>query len=207
MAHCRQLQRTSIMQSESVIVPDNAWLAEVRNSSGENASLCYQCKTCSTGCPVAFAMDILPHQIIHMIRMGLKDEVLKSASIWVCASCETCTTRCPNDIDVAKIIDTMRMASLKSGSKLGDKRPSVFHKAVLSSIKRTGRLYELGMIAMYTLKSGETVSSLKSGALLDDAKIGFKLFKSGKLKLFPKKIKGRKEIKQLFKKLKRGEGA
>jgi len=101
----------------------------------------------------------------------------------------------------------MRMASLKSGLKLGDKRPSVFHNAVLSFVKSTGRLYELGMIGMYMLKSGETVSSLKSGALLGDAKIGLKLFKSGKLKLFPKRIKGRKGIKQLFKKLKRGEGA
>jgi len=205
MAHCRQLQRRSIMQSESVIVPDNAWLAEVRNSSGENASLCYQCKTCSSGCPAAFAMDILPHQIIHMIRMGQKDEVLKSASIWVCVSCETCTTRCPNDIDIAKIIDTMRIASLKSGLKLGDKRPSVFNKAVLSSVKSTGRLYELGMIGVYTLKSGETVSNIKSGALLEDAKVGWKLFKEGKLKIFPRMIKGRKEIKRLFKKLKRGE--
>ncbi|KPK45530.1 MAG: hypothetical protein AMK74_03140 [Nitrospira bacterium SM23_35] len=195
------------MPSESVIVPDHTWLAEVDKISGEDVEACYQCKTCSSGCPVAFAMDLLPHQIIHMIRMGREDEVLKSASIWVCVSCETCTTRCPNDIDIAKIIDTMRMASVKSGLKLGDKRPSVFNKAVLSSIKSTGRLYELGMIGAYTLKSGETVSNIKSGALLDDAKIGLKLFKSGKLKLFPRRIKGRKEIKRLFKKLKRGGGA
>ena len=195
------------MQFESVIVPDNAWLAEVGKSSGENVSTCYQCKTCSSGCPVAFAMDLLPHQIIHMIRMGLKDEVLKSSSIWVCASCETCTTRCPNDIDVAKIIDTMRMASLKSGLKLEEKKPSVFHDSVLSSVKKTGRLYELGMIGIYTLKSGNMVSNIKSGALLEDAKVGWKLFKEGKLKIFPKIIKGRKEIKRLFKKLKRGEAA
>ena len=193
------------MHSESVIVPDHTWLAEVGKNSHENVSICYQCKTCSTGCPVAFAMDILPHQIIHMIRMGLKDEVLKSASIWLCTSCETCTTRCPNDIDVAKIIDTMRMASLKSGLKLGEKRPLVFHKALLSVVKSTGRLYELGMIGLYMLKSGDTVSNIKSGALLGDAKIGLKLFIAGKLKLFPKRIKGRKEIKKLFKKLKRGE--
>ena len=195
------------MQSESVIVPDNAWLAEVRNSSGENASLCYQCKTCSSGYPVAFAMDLLPHQIIHMIRMGLKDAVLKSSSIWLCVSCEACTTRCPNDIDVAKIIDALRMASTKSGLKLGEKKPSVFHDSVLSSIKKTGRLYELGMIGIYTLKSGDMVSNIKSGSLLEDAKVGWKMFKNGKLKLIPKRIKGRKEIKNLFKKLKRGESA
>ncbi len=195
------------MQPGSVIVPDHTWLAEVDKIIGEDVKVCYQCKTCSSGCPVSFAMDIQPHQIIHMIRMGLKDKVLKSASIWLCVSCETCTTRCPNDIDVAKIIDVLRMASIKSGLKLGEKRPSVFHDSVLSSIKNTGRLYELGMIGIYILKSGDLVSNIKSGSLLEDAKVGWKLFKNGKLKLFPKRIKGRREIKKLFKKLKRGEGA
>jgi len=195
------------MQPDSVIVPDNSWLTEVENSSGESASVCYQCKTCSSGCPVAFAMDLLPHQIIHMIRMGLKDEVLKSSSIWLCVSCESCTTRCPNDINVAKIIDALRMAATKSDLKLGEKTPSIFHNSVLSSIKMTGRLYELGMIGIYTLKSGDVVSNIKNGSLWEDMKVGWKMFKGGKLKLIPKRIKGRKEIKKLFKKLKRGESA
>ena len=196
------------MQSESVIIPDHNWLTEVDKSSAESASSCYQCKTCSSGCPVSFAMDILPHQIIHMIRMGLKDEVLKSASIWICASCETCTSRCPNDINVAKIIDTMRMASLKSGLKKGDKHPAIFHSSVLQSIKTTGKLYELGMIGLYMLRtSGDLVSNIKSGALLEDMKVGLKLFRHGKLKLVPGVVKRRGEIRKAFKKLKRGERA
>jgi hypothetical protein len=36
-------------------------------------------------------------------------------------------------------------------------------------------------------------------------KVGWKMFRVGKLKLFPQIIKGRKEIKKMFKKLKRGE--
>jgi len=196
------------MQSESTIIPDHNWLTEVNLSSGESASSCYQCKTCSSGCPVSFAMDILPHQIIHMVRMGLKDEVLKSASIWLCASCETCTTRCPNDIDVAKIIDTMRMASLKSGLKKGDKHPAIFHSSVLQSIKLTGKLYELGMIGLYMMRtSGDLVSNIRSGALLEDMKVGLKLFRHGKLKLMPGFVKRRRDIRKAFKKLKRGEGA
>ena len=196
------------MPSESVIIPDHNWLADVDRSSGESASSCYQCKTCSSGCPVSFAMDILPHQIIHMIRLGLKDEVLKSASIWLCASCETCTTRCPNDIDVAKIIDTMRMASLKSGLKKGDKHPAIFHSSVLQSIKTTGKLYELGMIGMYMLRtSGDLIANIKSGALLEDLKVGLKLFRHGKLKLLPGIVKRRREIRKAFKNIKRGERA
>jgi len=195
------------MQIESVIVPDLTWLTDVGKSSGENVASCYQCKKCSSGCPVSFAMDYQPHQIIHMIRMGLQEEVLKSTSIWVCASCEACTTRCPNDIDVAKIMDTMKMASLKSGLELGEKQVSVFHNAVLFSVKNLGRLYELGMIGIFMMKSGGMVSNIKSGALLADAKLGLEMFKKGKLKLFPKIIKRRREIKRMFKKLKRGENA
>lgn len=193
------------MQPESAIVPNQAWLAELEKSSGESASSCYQCKTCSSGCPVAFAMDLPPHKIIHMVRLGLRETVLKSSSIWLCVSCEACTSRCPNDIDVAKVIDALRMESVKSGLKLGEARPSVFHDAVLASIRRTGRLYELGMIGSYVLRSGDMVSNIKNGSLLEDAKLGWKLFKNGKLKLIPERIKGRKEIRKLFKKLKRGE--
>lgn len=195
------------MPSESMLVPDHSWIPEMDKNSGEHVSVCYQCKSCSSGCPVSFAMDLLPHQIIHMIRMGQKEEVLKSASIWLCASCETCTTRCPNDIDVAKIIDSLRMASKKSGLQKGDKRPAAFHNSVLAMVKTTGRVYELGMTGFYMLKSGDMIPQLKSGALFSQAKLGWLLFKKGKLKLIPKVIKGRTDMKKLFKKLKKGENS
>ena len=148
------------MQSKSMITPDSNWLYAVEKSSGVKVSACYQCKKCSSGCPVTFAMDYLPNQILHMIQMGLKDEVLKSATIWVCASCETCTTRCPNDIDIAKIMDVMRRESLNSGLAVGEKKVTVFHEAFLSSIESRGRVYELGMIGHYSLKSGDTKEKL-----------------------------------------------
>ena len=195
------------MHSESIIVPDHNWLAEVEKKSGVKVSACYQCKKCSAGCPVTFAMDYLPNQMLHMIQIGLKEEVLKSATIWVCASCETCTTRCPNDIDIAKIMDAMRMASLKSGVVAGEKRVPIFHEAFLSSVKSTGRVYELGMIGQYTLKSGDAAVKLKEGSLLREAKLGWQMFKKGKLKLFPQKIKRVRELKELFKKLTRRESA
>ena len=194
------------MQSESLFTPDSSWLAEIETSSGVKVSACYQCKKCSSGCPVTFAMDYLPNQILHMIQMGLKDEVLKSATIWVCASCETCTTRCPNDIDIAGIMDVLRRTSLKSGLMTGEKKVPVFHEAFLSSIKSKGRVYELGMIGEYTLKSGDVTTKLKSGSLMEEVKLGWQMFKKGKLKLFPQKIKQTGEIKKLFKKFARGEG-
>jgi len=195
------------MQSESLITPDSSWLYEVEKSSGIKVSACYQCKKCSSGCPVTFAMDYLPNQILHMIQIGSKNEVLKSATIWVCASCETCTTRCPNDIDIARIMDVMRRESLKSGLATGEKKVPVFHDAFLSSIESMGRVYELGMIGHYSLKSGDIKAKLLSGSLIEEVKLGWQMFKKGKLKLFPQKIKRTGEIKRLFKKFVRGEDA
>ncbi len=194
------------MQSESLIIPDSRWRCEVEKCSGVKVSACYQCKKCSSGCPVTFAMDYLPNQILHMIQMGLKNEVLRSATIWVCASCETCTTRCPNDIDIARIMDAMRRESRKSGLATGEKKVPVFHDAFLSSIKSTGRVYELGMIGRYSLKSGDIKEKIVSGSFIEEVKLGWQMLKKGKLKLFPQKIKQTGEIKRLFKKFVGGEG-
>jgi Fe-S oxidoreductase len=49
-------------------------------------------------------MDYNPRRILHMLRLGLGERVLKSRAIWLCTSCYSCTARCPREI---KISDTM----------------------------------------------------------------------------------------------------
>ncbi len=71
---------------------------------GERIIACYQCGTCSGSCPTASAMDYNPRRILHMLRLGLGERVLRSQAIWLCTSCYSCTARCPREI---KISDTM----------------------------------------------------------------------------------------------------
>ena len=33
---------------------------------------CYHCRKCTAGCPIAFAMEYNPNQIIKMIQMGMR---------------------------------------------------------------------------------------------------------------------------------------
>jgi heterodisulfide reductase subunit C len=182
------------------ITPDPPFLHEVEEASGEDISTCYQCKKCTNGCPVVFAMDLFPHKLIHMVQLGLREEVLNSSTIWLCAACETCTTRCPNEIDIAKLMDSLGQIALKSGITPKEKNSPRFHSAFLSSIRGRGRVYELGMIGNYTAKSGDLARKIKSGELLKDARLGWKMFKRGKLRLIPSKIHQVKEIKDRFKK-------
>ena len=71
---------------------------------GERVVACYQCGTCSGSCPTASVMDYNPRRILHMLRLGLGERVLKSRAIWLCTSCYSCTARCPREI---KISDAM----------------------------------------------------------------------------------------------------
>ena len=87
---------------------DHSFLKEIIEASGENLQACYQCQKCSAGCPVAYAMDILPNQILRHIQYDHRERVLSSKTVWICASCYTCSVRCPNNIDIAKIMDTLR---------------------------------------------------------------------------------------------------
>ena len=86
---------------------------KVKEISREDILLCYQCGMCSAGCPIAFAMDVLPNQIIRLVQLGLEEDIAKSKTIWLCASCLTCSVRCPRGLDLAKVMEALRLISLR----------------------------------------------------------------------------------------------
>ena len=85
---------------------------EVRSISKEDTELCILCGRCSAICPFADKMDFKPHQIIHMVRIG-DWSVVDSKAIWYCVSCLYCTHRCPRNINVAAIIEALRLINLR----------------------------------------------------------------------------------------------
>lgn len=196
-------EASSIRTQTTSISPDFSFLREVEEASGEKVSLCYRCRKCSSGCPVSFAMDYVPDVLLRRVQFGLRDSVLNSTTIWICASCETCTTRCPNEIDIAGVMDTLRQMALASGFE-ARAAPEVrdipiFHMAFVDSIGFGGRVYEAGMVVRYMLKTNPR-AKLKSGELVEQAKFGWQMFKRGKFKLLPHRIRRTGEIKKLFKK-------
>ena len=100
-----------IILSRKII--NDPFVAKVEELSNQNLLECYQCGKCSAGCPGVSEMDILPSQMIRYAQMGLKDDLLQSKSIWVCASCMTCNVRCPKGINVAEVIEAIRLILLR----------------------------------------------------------------------------------------------
>ena len=149
---------------------------KVQSIIGQNVNLCYQCKKCASGCPLASDMDYTPSQIIHAVRLGLKDLVCNSRTIWLCVSCETCSTRCPQEVDIAKVMDAARIIVRKEKIKPATKDIPAFNKSFLQILRIFGRSYEAGFSILLKLRTKEFTKDLD---------LGIKMIKKGKLKLVP----------------------
>ena len=88
------------------------FVRRVRAISGQELLACNQCGKCSAGCPVAFAMDLLPSQVIRLVQLGL-EEALEAESIWTCAACQTCLSRCPRGVDLPRVMEALRQIVLR----------------------------------------------------------------------------------------------
>lgn len=168
----------------------------VFEESGVDVSKCYQCGKCSAGCSVhnCNGMDVSPNRVLRMVQLGLED-VLKTKTIWSCVLCSTCTTRCPRNIDVPKVMDALRITAKKRGITQNAKVANVFHDAFMKSIKKYGRVYELGLVLERNLMTGK---------LFMDAELGLPMITKGKIAFLPKKV-GSDQIQKIIENVKRME--
>lgn len=160
---------------------------------------CYQCRRCTNGCPVTFAMDIYPDRVIRLVNLGQMDRVLNSSTIWICSACETCTTRCPNEVDIAGVMDNLKEMAIRSGIKAPQGATHAFHEAFLRDIGKRGRVFEGGMMQSYMIRSGEIFRKTRDGSIMDDVFLGLRMLKKGRMPLIPEGIKDKKALKDLMK--------
>jgi hypothetical protein len=95
------------------------------------------------------------------------------------------------EIDIPNLMDYMREKAIRE-KKVNRKSKNIlsFHRAFLDSIKYTGRLYEIGLIGGYKLRSFN---------LIQDMDIAPKMFAKGKLPLIPELVKDKKQMKRIMK--------
>ena len=89
------------------------FVKKITEISGQNINLCYQCGKCSAGCPLVASMDYLPNQVIRFVQLGLEEDISNSCTFWICASCLTCTVRCPKGVDLSRVMEALRLLTLR----------------------------------------------------------------------------------------------
>lgn len=173
--------------------PSSEFRFWVEKQSGQKISHCYQCGKCTAGCPAAYTMDMGPRQIMRALQLGLKEEALGSSTIWLCVFCQTCSARCPSEIDIARVMESLRLLALAEKTEKAVKDVDLFHGIFLDVVRRRGRAHELELGARFNLRSRHLFRNM---ALLPGMLI------KGKMPILPPRVKGKSEIKKLFDKAK-----
>lgn len=160
----------------------------VERHTGSNPYLCYQCVRCSSGCPVAEHMDLLPHQVMRSIQFD-DERVLEANTPWICAACETCTTRCPQGLDITAVMDVLRIETRRRGIKPPVREVELFTQVVLRGIGVLGRMYEAGlMLAMNLL----TLQPFK-----DMSDLGVPMILKRKIRLLPEFVRPPRRVRRI----------
>jgi len=96
---------------------NSAFSAEVTaRPGGSFLNDCFSCGACSGACPVSQAIpEFDPRKIIHMVRMCLKDRLLRSDMLWFCSSCRSCVFVCPQDVRFADIVGALKRLAIEQG--------------------------------------------------------------------------------------------
>lgn len=155
---------------------DSSLAEEIAERSGENVFLCYQCGKCASGCPSRMFMDSTPTELMRYVQLGMVEEAMKGNTIWYCLSCQTCSTRCPQDIDIAHVVDTLRILVQEKKIKADTLNMRLFNWLWMNMLKYMGRMYEAGLTGMLNLFTGRP---------LKDLSLGIRMIRKGKLKLLP----------------------
>ncbi|GAW92989.1 4Fe-4S dicluster domain-containing protein [Calderihabitans maritimus] len=186
------------LQLNETLKNGNSFREYIQKHSNVDPSSCYQCGKCTAGCPVSFAMDYTPRQVMRMIQLGMEQEALSSHTIWLCACCETCSVRCPKNIDLAKVMETLRIEAKRRGM-VAERNIDLFADLFLNSVEKYGRVHEMGLILQYNLKTGQ---------FFKDANLAPTLFKNSKIHLQADKIQDGGAVKRIFQRVKTqgGEG-
>ena len=175
----------------------------VEATSGQGLSDCYQCGKCSGGCPVFPDLDLSPNRVLRLVQLGLEDEALHNETVWCCVACGTCNTRCPMNVDIVRVMDTLRAMAQRRGIEppASAARVWAFYRSFLDCIEEFGRLGEIALMGSYNINSGRLFTNMAKAPWF---------FLKGKVALSPHKIKNIGRLQRVFKRVAeaeaRGEG-
>ena len=167
---------------------------------GEKLFSCIQCGTCAATCPVSHYMDYTPRRIIAMVREGFRDEVLNCQTIWLCASCYSCTADCPREIKITDVMYALKQMAIKEGVYPKRFPIPVMAREFYKIVEKQGRNSEGRLMMNIAMKTNPF-------RLLRYAKVGLKLFRTGRASLHEESIENKAELKALLRAVERGKEA
>jgi heterodisulfide reductase subunit C2 len=135
---------------------------------------CLQCGTCSAVCPMGDYMELLPRQLVGLVRAGGADGIMRDRSIWVCTSCYACTVECPKQIPITEAIYALKRESMRQDVYPRRFPSPVMVRAFVDSVGKRGRSTESWISVSLYLRT-------RPLELLRNAPLALRLVRSGRM--------------------------
>ena len=164
-------------------------MEEVRQRCGAQVSACFQCHKCSTGCPIGPEMDFLAEPDHAAGASGRGKGGARLAFDLAVRFVRGVHHALPHGIDIAGVMDALRILAIERRIDLPDARGKQFNRSFLGSVRRHGRVFEMGMMAAYKLRIGD---------LLSDVDKVPQLLAKGKLSLLPDRSGDIRQVRGIF---------
>ena len=171
-----------------------AFLEEIKViPNSEKIRSCIQCGTCTGSCPVSYAMDIPPRELIALFRAGDMETILNSKTIWVCASCYSCQSRCPSLIRITDVIYALKRLAMEKKIYPSNFPVHSLQESFVKIMNNYGKLHEPRLLVYYLMKT-------KPSKLFSFVPLGLRMAKKKRIGYTASKIKDLKGFKKIIKK-------
>lgn len=98
-----------------MVTPTPEFYDEIAKNGGADVMLCFQCGTCTAGCPSGKETAYRTRKVMRMAQLGLKEQLLNSDDIWQCTTCYTCQERCPRGVPIVDVVLSIRNIAIQNG--------------------------------------------------------------------------------------------
>ncbi|HBQ87108.1 MAG TPA: hypothetical protein DD811_11620 [Syntrophomonas sp.] len=170
---------------------------EIQRNCDVNLDTCYECGKCSGGCSNGHIFDFTPRKIIQLIKLGQENTLLHMDALWICVACNICWDRCPSSINIPRIMDYLREKAHQQGITATRPQVETFHRLMLDSIYKRGRVAEVPMMIQYNLAIGN---------LFNESGMAARMLLKGKLRPVLTSVKQIQTVRQMFNNPKKKEG-
>jgi heterodisulfide reductase subunit C len=95
---------------------------------------CFQCGKCTSGCEAMKLLELEPHKIMSMTKLGFIDELINSDIIWTCITCYKCKERCPQGVAPVEVLYSLKNIAIASGKQVPGEYSNILQSVLVSGL-------------------------------------------------------------------------
>ena len=114
---------------------------------GADAKLCFQCGTCTAGCPSGRRTSYRVRKLVRMAQLDMKEDIINSEDLWMCSTCYTCVERCPRRVPIVDVIVALRNMAVAEGHMYAA------HKKTAANFYKTGHTVPINDEFEFSIRS------------------------------------------------------